>query len=123
MLGLHVPAPRKVQPQLHAEAAFLAKLTPHLAEGLRTALLIGDARVTPLAPEGPGLVLLAEDLSLAAMTSSAEGWLAEMAKSDWPSSTELPEAVYAVAARLLALEHGCHTSPDPIPRTRLRTAS
>src|SRR5829696_5917642 len=27
-----------------AEAAFLAKLTPHLAEGLRTALLIGDAQ-------------------------------------------------------------------------------
>ena len=42
-----------------AEAAFLAKLTPHLAEGLRTALLIGDARVTSLPPEGPGLLLLA----------------------------------------------------------------
>src|ERR687895_14640 len=34
-----------------AEAAFLAKLTPHLAEGLRTALLIGDARVASPPPE------------------------------------------------------------------------
>ena len=105
------------------EAAFLAKLTPHLAEGLRTALLIGDARVTSPLPDGPGLLLLGDDLSLAAITPAAEGWLAEMAKSGWPSSTEPPEAVYAVAARLLALEHGGHAPPDPIPRTRLRTAS
>jgi hypothetical protein len=61
-----------------AEAAFLAKLAPHLAEGLRTALLIGDAQATPLQPEGPGLVLLADDLSLVATTPAAEGWLAEV---------------------------------------------
>jgi len=107
-----------------AEAAFLANLTPHLAEGLRTALLIGDARVTTPLPEEPGLVLLADDLSLAANTPAAEGWLAEVARSDWPSSQELPDAVYAVAARLLALERGgSHAPPELMPRTRLRTAS
>jgi DNA-binding CsgD family transcriptional regulator len=53
----------------------------------------------------------------------AEGWLAEVAKSDWPSSNELPGAVYAVATRLLALEHGGYMPPDLMPRTRLRTAS
>jgi DNA-binding CsgD family transcriptional regulator len=106
------------------EAAFLAKLTPHLAEGLRTALLIGDGRVTSLPLDGPGLVLLGDDLSLAAITPAAERWLAEVAKSDWPSSSEVPEAVYAVAARLLALERGgSHAPPDLMPRTRLRTAS
>jgi DNA-binding CsgD family transcriptional regulator len=106
------------------EAAFLAKLTPHLAEGLRTALLIGDRRVTSLPLEGPGLVLLGDDLSLAAITPAAESWLAEVAKCDWPSSSEVPEAVYAVAARLLALERGgSHAPPDLMPRTRLRTAS
>src|SRR5215217_2421472 len=107
-----------------AEAAFLAKLTPHLAEGLRTALLIGDGRVASLLPDGPGLLLLADDLSLVAITPAAEGWLAEVAESDWPSSSELPEAVYAVAARLLELERGgSHAPPDLMPRTRLRTAS
>ncbi len=107
-----------------AEAAFLAKLTPHLAEGLRTSLLIGDARVTSPTPEGPGLALLADDLSLAAITPAAEAWLAEVAESDWPGSLELPEAVYAVAARLLALERGdSYARSDLMPRTRLRTAS
>src|SRR5215212_6720532 len=107
-----------------AEAAFLAKLTPYLAEGLRTSLLIGGAQATSLQPEGPGLVLLGDDLSLVAMTPAAEGWLAEVAESDWPSSSELPEVVYAVAARLLQLERGgSHAPPDLMPRTRLRTAS
>jgi DNA-binding CsgD family transcriptional regulator len=107
-----------------AEAAFLAKLAPHLAEGLRTALLIGDARATSSPSDGPGLLLLGDDLSLAAITPAAEGWLAEVANSDWPSSSELPEVVYAVAARLLALERGgSHVPPDLMPRIRLRTAS
>jgi DNA-binding CsgD family transcriptional regulator len=107
-----------------AEAAYLAKLTPHLAEGLRTALLIGDARAAHPLPEGPGLVLLGDDLSLAAITPAAEGWLAEVAASDWPSSSELPGAVYAVAARLLTLERGrSYAPPDLMPRMRLRTAS
>ncbi|HYQ84379.1 MAG TPA: GAF domain-containing protein, partial [Rubrobacter sp.] len=106
-----------------AEAAFLARLAPHLAEGLRTSLLIGDVQAASLPLEGPGLALLADDLSLVATTPAAEGWLAEVAKSDWPSSSELPGALYTVAARLLALERGDHTPPDLMPRTRLRTAS
>ena len=107
-----------------AEAAFLAKLAPHLAEGLRTSLLIGDAKSTPSPPSGPGLVLLADDLSLVATTPAAEAWLAEVSRSAWPSSLELPDAVYAVAARLLALERGGgHAPPDLMPRLRLRTAS
>jgi DNA-binding NarL/FixJ family response regulator len=67
--------------------------------------------------------LLADDLSLIAITPAAEGWLAEVAESDWRSSLELPDAVYAVAARLLALERGDRTPHDLMPRIRLRTAS
>ena len=47
-----------------------------------------------------------------------------MATSDWPGSLGVPGAVYAVAARLLALERGgSHAPPDLMPRTRLKTAS
>src|ERR687898_881018 len=107
-----------------AEAAFLAKLTPHLAEGLRASLLIGDARASFLQPEGPGLLLLGDDLSLAAITPAAEAWLAEVARSDWPGALELPGSVYTVATRLLALERGgSHAPSDLMPRIRLRTAS
>jgi DNA-binding CsgD family transcriptional regulator len=106
-----------------AEAALLARLTPHLAEGLRNALLVGNSQATSPSPDGPGLVLLADDLSLVALTSSAEAWLAEVQKSDWRSVLELPDAVYAVAARLLALERGGHTPPNLMPRIRLRSAS
>jgi hypothetical protein len=106
-----------------AEAALLVRLAPHLAEGLRAALLLGDSRATTPQPDGPGLVLLADDLSLVAITPAAEGWLAEVEQSDWRSSLELPDAVYAVAARLLALERGGRTPPDLMPRMRLRTAS
>ena len=106
-----------------AEAALLARLAPHLAEGLRSALLVGDSRATTSQPDGPGLVLLADDLSLVAITPAAEGWLAEVAESDWGSSLELPDAVYAVAARLLALERGGQRPPDLMPRIRLRTVS
>jgi len=106
-----------------AEAALLSKLVPHLAEGLRKALLLGGSRTTSPQPDGPGLVLLADDLSLVAITPTAEGWLAEVPDSAWPSSLELPDALYAVAARLLTLERGGRTPPDLMPRLRLRTAS
>src|SRR5919202_533978 len=79
-----------------AEAAFLARLVPHLAEGLRKALLLGASGAASPRTEGPGLVLLADDLSLVAITPPAEGWLAEVTQSDSRSSIELPAAVYAV---------------------------
>jgi DNA-binding CsgD family transcriptional regulator len=105
-----------------AEAAFLAKLTPHLAEGLRTALLIGDGRGATSPPDGPGLLLLGDDLSLAAITPAAEAWLEEVVQPGWPGSLELPDPIYAVAARLLAVERGGYP-PDELPRLRIRTAS
>lgn len=104
------------------EAAFLGRLTPHIAEGLRKALLLGSTTGTP-APEEPGLLLLAEDLSVMAINPAAERWLAEVAETDWPRKHALPYAVSAVAARLLALEQGTIAEADLIPKVRLRTIS
>ena len=102
------------------DAAFLGRLTPHLAEGLRTALLIANAEVVPES-DGPGLLVLADDLSVVATTPAAERWLAELA--DWPRRSELPQAVYGVTARLRALERDGTARPDLMPRARVRTAS
>jgi DNA-binding CsgD family transcriptional regulator len=105
-----------------AEAAYLARLTPHFAEGLRTALLLGSTTGT-VVPEEPGVVLLAEDRSVVAITPAAERWLAEVGEADWPRKQALPNAVSAVVGRLQALEQGKDGQLDLPPRVRLRTAS
>jgi hypothetical protein len=86
-----------------AEAAYLARLTPHFAEGLRTALLLSST-TGPAVPDEPGLLLLAPDLSVVAITPAASRWLAEVAEADWPRKLALPYAISAVVARMLALE-------------------
>jgi DNA-binding CsgD family transcriptional regulator len=102
-----------------AEAALLERVAPHLAVGLRMALRLEQARGEP-APDGPGLVVLADDLSIAAVTAPAERWLAEI--SDWPRRDEPPQAVRAVAARLLALERSADGA-SPLPRARVQARS
>jgi len=105
-----------------AEAAFLGRLTPHIAEGLRTALLLGSTTV-PLALDEPGLLLLADDLSTVASTPAAERWLTEIAGADQPQKGGLPYAISAVIARLKAVEQGKALQPDLMPKVRLRTVS
>jgi DNA-binding CsgD family transcriptional regulator len=102
-----------------SEIDLLRRLRPHLAEGLRTALLLA----APSAPAGdvsPGLILLSDDLALIAATPAAERWLDELA--DRPRA-ELPGAVLAVAARLRALEGAGDSGAASPPRARVRTAS
>ena len=60
-----------------AESSFVSQLAPHVAEGIRGALLL-DAVATGMRPSGPGLVVLADDLSLVATTPLAGQWLDEM---------------------------------------------
>jgi DNA-binding CsgD family transcriptional regulator len=103
-----------------AETAFLERIAPHLAVGLRTGLLIEAVAAGP-APDAPGLVVLADDMSIAAATAQAEQWLAEV--SDWPRRDEPPQAVLAVASRLVALEQAHADAPALPPRARVRTRS
>src|SRR5262249_15250891 len=111
---------RSSLPFTDTDAAALRRLAPHLAEGLRSALLLAHVSGAPIA-EAPGVLLLADDLSLAALTPSAERWLAEVAEGDRRTPSGLPAAVYAAAARLQASERG--SSSAILPRARLRTVS
>lgn len=102
------------------EITFVSRLTPHLAAGLRTALLIDNAAVHP-EPAGPGLLVLADDLSVHAMTPNAERWLTEIA--DWPRRSELPQAIYGIAAQVRVRERDGAARHDQTPRARIQTPS
>jgi DNA-binding CsgD family transcriptional regulator len=105
-----------------AEAAFIGRLSPHIAYGLRISLLL-KGTAGPEAPDAPGLLLLSEDLSVVASTPAAERWLAEIAETDQPRKQQLPYAVSSVVARFQALERGIDVQPHLMPKLRLRTAS
>ena len=113
---------RSSPPFSPGEAALLRRLTPHLAEGLRTALLLGEGTGAPLS-EQPGLLLLANDLSVVATTPSAERWLSEVRDVGRSSTLGLPQAVYAAAARLQAMERNSEEQSNLLPKVRLRAAS
>lgn len=102
------------------ETELLAALTSHLAEGLRAALLLAQAE-TAVSDDGPGLLLLSDDLSLVSSTVAGEHWLAEIADS--PDRRELPQVIYAAVARLTMLESNSGTSLALPPRARVQTRS
>jgi DNA-binding CsgD family transcriptional regulator len=105
-----------------AEVAFIGRLTPHMSEGLRKALLLGRT-IGSEVPNEPGLLLLAADLSVVAITPIAERWPSEVAEMDWSRKLALPSAISAVVARLQEIERHNEIYPDMLPKVRLRTAS
>jgi len=95
----------------------VARIAPHVAEGLRRALLAGQSRGAHPAL-GHGVVLLDAANSVTSMNDAAERWLAQIPESDWPSSSQLPVPLVAAAAAVAtgAADHG-----NRMPSVRLRT--
>jgi DNA-binding CsgD family transcriptional regulator len=89
------------------------RLGPHLAEGLRRSLLIGHER--PISPVGPGVIVLAADLTIVSISPEAEHWLAELDDREH----ELPVAVRSAAAQLRRL----NLSPAEGLNVRTRSGS
>ena len=104
-----------------AESAFLAGLVPHLAEGLRRAVVAGNAAANS-ADDGPGVLVIDAADTVTAATPAAARWLAELADAERPRPGGLPIAVTAVLHRLRAL-----TSPNAVqggmPQLTTRTAA
>lgn len=86
------------------EKDFLRAVAPRLAEGVRRALLVGEA-TDPEGPDAPGLVILTDRWEIESATPGVERWLAELPDGD-PDAGRLPSAVLAVAARALAAPPG-----------------
>jgi DNA-binding CsgD family transcriptional regulator len=97
------------------EGALVQDLVVPLATGLRATLLNTPPAIQDVR-DGPSLLLLGPDLSVVATTPTAERWLARLGGS----SATLPPIVFALAARLRALEEG-RAPADLAPRARIRT--
>jgi DNA-binding CsgD family transcriptional regulator len=109
-----------------AEAAFLARLTPHIAEGLRKALLLEhlqDHSLGARTPDGPGVLILADDLSIVTLNPAAESWLIELAEAEVGDKQALPHSILTVVAHLQALEPELATAGPLPPKARLHTPS
>ncbi len=97
MLGLYrEPGDRQFD---RDELEFVRAVSPHLAEGARRGLLVGEAS-DPEGPDAPGLIVLNDDWTVASLTPGVEQWLAQMPGGDWERG-RLPPAVLAVAGRAL----------------------
>jgi len=96
------------------EQAFIHRIAPHLAEGVRLGLLVQCAARDDLA-ESPGLLLLAPDNSVIGRNPAADRWLDEL---NWQEAGEIPIEIHSLAARLRRAD--ASTSLAPL---RVRTRS
>jgi len=76
---------------------FIQAVAPHLAEGARRGLLVGEA-TDPEGPDAPGLVVLSRRWEVESATPGVEHWLSDLPDGDW-SAGKLPSAVLSVAGR------------------------
>jgi DNA-binding CsgD family transcriptional regulator len=79
------------------ELAWVRAAAPHLAEGARRSLLVGQA-TDPEGPGSPGLVVLTSDWEVESATPGVERWISELPDGDWDAGT-LPPSILAVAGR------------------------
>jgi DNA-binding CsgD family transcriptional regulator len=78
----------------------VARVAPHLAEGIRLGMLL-DAAATPDLTDAPGLIVLGSELSQFTANAAADRWLDELRA---PSAAALPIEVHALSAQLKRLD-------------------
>jgi DNA-binding CsgD family transcriptional regulator len=100
-----------------AETRKLASLGQVLTEGLRIGIALGPISVDR-APNGPGMLIVDDDLKILTITPTAERWLNELTDG----APGLPDAVRSVVAYVRQLHDG-DIHDDRISRARVRTAS
>jgi DNA-binding CsgD family transcriptional regulator len=96
------------------ELAFVSRISGHIAEGLREALL-REAATASVTDRAPGVIVLAPDGSVRSLSEQAIFWL-ERFPRDRGTGLELPAVVHAVARRMLARG----SSPQARPNATVR---
>ncbi|MCD2196558.1 helix-turn-helix transcriptional regulator [Actinomycetospora endophytica] len=99
------------------DADLLARLGPHIAHGLRQAVLVHGPAGAGVGPRPAVLVLADEDLAVVGMNPEAEVLMSLVDEGVGP----LPVSVRTVATALISLERG-DTAAPPVPSTRARAA-
>jgi DNA-binding CsgD family transcriptional regulator len=94
-----------------AEVGLVARLAPHIAHGLRSAVLVAGAGRHD-GWDAPGVVVLTDRLDVVAVTPEAEGLMALLPRA----GRDLPLAVPAVARALLVAERDGGGSRPPTAR-------
>jgi DNA-binding CsgD family transcriptional regulator len=90
------------------EKAFLAAISPLMADAVRRALLIGES-ADPEGPDAPGMIVLGPGWRPESMSPGVEEWLRDLPDGNWAAS-RLPTAVLAVAGRAA---RSVSTTSDP----------
>jgi DNA-binding CsgD family transcriptional regulator len=105
------------------EIALVRRLVPHVAEGLRRAVVVqAMTAASGTIPSGPGVVLLDDEMSVTSMNQQAEQWLADLGDTGWTGTggDRLPVLIYTAAARAALADLATETIA---PTTRFRTNS
>jgi DNA-binding CsgD family transcriptional regulator len=99
-----------------SELTLVATAAPHLGQALRQAQVLHGSATAGRVHE-PGVVVLADDLSLVAATAQAWDYFAQMEPT---TSLPVPLCIYTAAAALHAIEDG-DTAPGFMPTTHVHT--
>jgi len=100
-----------------AEVRSVASLGQTLTEGLRIGLVLGAVSVDCV-PNGPGMMIVDDDLEILTITPNAERWLAELSDGGFA----LPDPVRSVVSYVKHI-HDSEAPDEGMPRARVRGAS
>lgn len=103
------------------EKAFVQSVSPALAEGARTALLVGQAREPDFA-DAPGLLILDHNWDVDSATAGVGRWLSELPDGDWAAG-RLPSSVVTLAGRALSLAEHPDRSEITVSRVLSRSGT
>jgi len=102
------------------EMAFVQAISAALADGVRRALLVGEAS-DPETADAPGMVVLDEDWRPESLSPGVERWLTDLPDGAWHAG-RLPSSVLAVAGRAARGVRG-PTDPAEVAVARVLTRS
>jgi DNA-binding CsgD family transcriptional regulator len=104
-----------------ADVRVAESLCSALTEGLRIGLVLGAVSVDTT-PDGPGLMILDDELEILTSTPTAERWLEELRDESSAVPGGVPDAIRSVVACVRQMENA-EGAQDQTPRARVRGRS